>query len=122
MVRSLWKRTKLYCANHEHPVEMTIQMKGETPFYACPWYYQQCDVHPDGRPEGEKACVNHISMNDCEKMIDHLSEIIEGNIANDIYGSLRGEKWKNRRGIEYEVLDDENQLYKIKVLNKTALK
>ena len=83
MITNLWSQIQLYCANHEEPVHMvpheaatsrisqSLYGNTQNTFYSCPKYY------PENRTDGEPACRNHISITEFERMLGHLSQLIE---------------------------------------------
>ena len=119
MVKNLWKKIHLYCGNHKD--DCSIEMKihdgkdAGNAFYSCPKYY------PDNREPGEKACVNHISVNDFEKMLNHIMEILVKGAKDNEEIDLTGYKWKDRY-IDYHVLKYSDECINILCLNKRSIK
>lgn len=134
MIVNLWNKIQLYCANHA-PDE-NGKLPHMTPhdaassniskslygnagsmnmFYSCPKYY------PENRNEGEPCCRNHISMKEFEKMLEHISGIIEKNQEADVVCDLTGLKWKSKAGVEYVVTRYSDQRINITCLNSKSL-
>lgn len=108
-----WDYVTVVCGNHDSDdVEMRICEGPHSLFYACPKYY------PDARKEGERACANRINLIEYERMLMHLSDMLE---KNGVQWNLAHHKWK-QKGIEFEVLSHEEKGIVVKMLNKTALK
>ncbi len=129
MVLNFWKSHKIsfYCMNgHEEPVPMVI-MEGDTPFYACPRYMALDEKHPDGHGPDEPMCMNRFSLTDAEDIVMKLSQIIEEDIMDDVYGDYNGHVFEHKSLVvtvlHYEdAPDDENieakPLICLGVLNK----
>lgn len=115
MIRNLWEQIELRCGCHEsHPI-MTIQTKGVTPFYACPKYY------PENRDYGEKACVNHIGINDFDKMLKIIEKELRDGEDNFEQVNLTNLKFKIG-AMDFQVEQQVEDKIKINVVNKNALK
>ena len=65
MIQNLWNNTKIYCGNHDRPVEMVVKQGPKSIFYACPEYGK--------RYQGERGCPNRISVDAVEKVLNHIS-------------------------------------------------
>ena len=84
MIKNLWNIIKFYCINgHEAPVLLDVQY-GDSPFYACPRYFEIDNDHPYGHLHGERACANRISFRDAEKEVNELSKRIESDMGDSI--------------------------------------
>ena len=70
MITGLWKNVRLVCGNPAHSTNeiMFLKQTPEDVFYACPKY------DPENRSPDEKPCMNRISVNEAEKMLDVLAE------------------------------------------------
>lgn len=120
LIKNLWGKIHLFCGNHgeDETIEMTIHEGSDTmktAFYSCPKYY------PDNREKDERACVNHISVMDFEKMLNHISDEIGKGIKNGEEIDLKGYKWKDRY-IEYKVIRFEEEYIGVLCLNKKSIK
>lgn len=115
MIKGIWKTIELVCGNN-HPIEtpMTIQEGPLSMFYACPKY------HNENRSENERACTNRIKLDDYEKMVNKICDILsEGEIENKII-DLTGYEW-SARGVHFKVLKHTKNKIKIEMTNKKAI-
>ena len=78
-------------------------------FYNCPKYKD------DQREANERKCSNRISPVEYEKMIDHISKILEDAELNNEKLNLAGYKWKSK-GILFEVFEHDNEKIKIPII------
>jgi len=92
---------------------MVIEVKGSSPFYACPKY--------KGHEEDERACNNRLSLADFSKMLQHLHNLIAEAELNDQIINLANYTWKDRKGTEFKVLSHVGSKFVISVLNKRAI-
>jgi ectoine hydroxylase-related dioxygenase (phytanoyl-CoA dioxygenase family) len=116
MIKGSWDNVRLVCCHrHDEPVPMEIQ-QGSTLFYACPKY------HAENRTEDERACNNRLSLQDYTKMLEHLHEIMIKSELADEKINLTNHTWKDKKGIEYKVLQDVNGKLVVEVLNKKAIR
>lgn len=69
MIKNLWAVTKIYCGNHEEPIEMILKQGPKSLFYACPDY--------EKRYQGEKGCPNRVSTEIVEKILEHIAAKIQ---------------------------------------------
>jgi hypothetical protein len=115
MVKNLWKQIEVVCGNHEkdYPV-MGLKQGHRSLFYSCPKYY------PEARQPGERACKNHVSTDDFEKILEKLSEEAEKQMINGQKICLKNLKFKVKT-IEVEVIYHVDDVIKLKVKNKKAL-
>lgn len=115
MVKNLWKHIEVVCGNHEkdYPV-MGLKQGHRSLFYSCPKYY------PEARQPGERACKNHVSTDDFEKILEKLSEEAEKQMINGQKICLKNLKFKVKT-IEVEVIYHVDDVIKLKVKNKKAL-
>lgn len=130
MIANLWEKVRLICGNHDkdkivymepHAASSSSVMQGlygnaaMNMFYACPKYY------PDKREEGETLCRNHISLKEYEGMLDYLSSIIEEVEADGGSIDLVGEKWKSKKGVEFEVVYQDATHIDIRCIDRRSL-
>lgn len=116
MITGSWDDIQLVCCyRHDKPVPMAIQEGPNSPFYACPKY------HPENREEGERACSNHLSLQDYSKMLEHLHTKIIDAEMNDERLNLTNYAWKDKKGTEFRVLSQEGSRLVISVYNKRAV-
>jgi hypothetical protein len=110
----------LVCGNdHDEEVEMYIKdaNNGMSSFYACPRYY------PEGRKNGERACVNRLNIVDCQNMVLHFSKLLEEAEKEGAVLNLTNMKYiDKKKNIVYQVLSHNNEEIKISVLNRRSLK
>ena len=115
VIKNLWNNVSLICGCHEKETFLTPNMKGNSLFYSCPKYYDM------NREQGERACTNHITVDDYERIILCLGDIIANNEKNNIVGNLTGHTWSDGK-IQYKVVrHDENKIY-VSVVNEIALR
>ena len=110
MVLGQWQNVKLICGCHtDEKVEMVIHegAVGQSAFYYCP-KYKNLYTREDN------ACTNRISINEYEKMLNHVMDEKYTDDGDEI--SVKKLRWKDR-GIEYEVLDDTKEGVTISVIN-----
>ena len=115
MITKIWNNIELYCGNHEVPVKMTIKDGGLSLFYACPKYY------PENRDEHELACVNRINFVDFEKFVNHISSLLEEAENNNSSLNLTNYKWIYK-SIEFNIIYHDEELIKVVMINKRAIK
>lgn len=78
MITGLWKHTKLICDCHAQCCpEMEVFDNGRKSYYICPRYY------PENRKPLEQPCLNRISVDDFETVLESLSNAIIGAEEND---------------------------------------
>ena len=92
-------------------VELQLKEGPLSLFYACPKYYK------DNRKIDEKKCDNRLSLEEYNKAIEHVVNLLseaenEGSLLN-----LTNYKWK-KNGIEYKVIKHTDTEIKITILNK----
>lgn len=128
MVENLWSMVRLFCGNHhEKPCQMlphnapsgkmaqSLYGSSLNMFYSCPKYY------PENRAPEEKCCRNHISMNEFEKMLAHISDALAKYEETGGTVNLTGEKWKSRQGVIYEIVRHDEKHIDVMCLNKKNL-
>lgn len=121
MILNLAKNIHLYCGNHEKDYDAELIEHEGAPgldmFYSCPKYYDE------NRKPGERACSNRLTISEYQRMIDHISEIIEmveaaGNTVN-----LTGHRWEDKsRGYEFKILKHTKDYINISVKNLRAIR
>ncbi len=117
MIKGLWNRVEVVCGCHDKVNEtplMTLKAGHRSMFYTCPKYY------PDARDKSEIACINHVTENDFEKILEHISAEAEDQMVFGQSISLKGLKFKIKM-IDIEVLEYNPDKIVIKVKNKKAL-
>lgn len=117
MITGSWNKTTLICGNHPEGEEhqMIIQQGPHSPFYACPKYNIE-NLKPN-----EIQCYNRINLNDYEKMLNHIANIlVEGEINGEEI-CLTNHTWKYR-GKEFKVLNHDKNGIVIKFIDKLAVK
>lgn len=115
MIKNIWGTIKLYCPRHEEPIPLEIQNGSKVLFYACPKY------NPMNREQHEIACRNFIYLNEYEKMIEHVSHLLEVADMNNEVIDLTNHKWSDN-GIDFEIFKYSDNDIRIKMLNRKALK
>ena len=108
MVLELWKKIKVFCANHEdetNELELKSINAHNILYYCCP------------------HCSNRISMPDYDKMITKIDSLVTENVSNACMSNLTNTRWKTSKGIQYKVLEHDcaTDEMKISVLNKQEI-
>lgn len=120
MVKNIWSKIKLVCGNHGE--DTSIEMiphdgaEGLDLFYSCPKYY------PDNRPADERPCGNRINLVEYQAAVEHISDVLEENESMGGSVDLRGHKWTNKKGIQFEVIAHKRDKIVVKCLNTRALR
>lgn len=124
MIKNLWNFIHVYCGCHQENVELQVHEGAQnqnsgadylSAFYACPKYYEE------NRRPGEKACLNHISIQDYQDMVEHLSSILEAGMKEGISVNLQGLSWTNKRDVEFKVFEHSRDGIGITAVNKRAI-
>lgn len=116
-VLNVWDKIKIYCLNHDEPIEMHIIQNTEqvkTPFYACSNY---------GGAGGVEPCYNRLNLDDYQGLILKFLDVIgsDDSLCTD-YTNYSFEYKGTRQLIKVRVIKySENEIH-IGVLNKTVLK
>lgn len=120
MSRDFWKKITFYCINeHPEPVEFAIQY-GDSPFYACPRYFEMDNEHPDGHLYGQKACHNRLSFRDAEAIVSALAKRIESDMGDDCIADYTNYSFMCGH-IRATVLDYRSDRIKIGIINRLAV-
>ena len=116
MIPKIWNKISIVCGCHKHPVPMEPHdgKDGKDMFYSCPKYYEE------NRDYGEKACGNRLSIRDYEKIVKHISDILEETYKNRGTICLTGLKWKDN-SIEYEVIEHSGSKIIVAVKNNRII-
>lgn len=121
MIPNIWKKIHIVCGCHKitnenAPIKMMPHegVNGGDIFYSCPKYYEE------NRTYGEKACGNRISIRDYQKMVEHISDILEDSYRNRSIVNLTGMKWKNN-SVEYEIIQHTGSQIVIAVKNTRTI-
>ena len=71
MISGLWNKVRLVCGNHhDEPQNLIILQTDKDAFYVCPKY------NPLNRTESDRVCMNRISVQETEKILNILSDKI----------------------------------------------
>ncbi len=120
MVKNIWSNIRLFCGNHEdkHSIEMMPHddAEGLEMFYSCPKYY------PENREGNERPCGNRINLVEYQAAVEHISDILEEHQSNGGTINLVGHKWKNKKGIYFEVVGHSMNHIDISFINQRALR
>ncbi len=120
MVKNIWSSIRLFCGNHEdnHSIEMIPHegADGLDMFYSCPKYY------PENRSAEERPCGNRINLVEYQAAVEHISEVLEEAQLDGGTVNLRGHKWKNKKGIRFEVINHSMNHIDISFVNERALR
>ncbi len=119
MVQNLWKSTQVVCASCsgkdiEKMPKMELKAGTRSMFYACPKYY------PENRQKGEIACVNHVSTDDFQRILDVLSEEVDKNLMFGQSSYLVGFSFKVKT-IDVKVVEQTDEKIVVSVLNHKAV-
>ena len=110
-ISNSWSATKIVCLNHEIPKVMEIAEIRRQMVYICP------DV------EGQACkCKNCLTVNDFNKMLDHINDRIVEAAMEDRQVVLKHYSWKDRNGIRYHILEHTDDGMIVGVLNTKAIK
>lgn len=121
MIKNLWDKVSFYCTNgHDEPIKLVVQ-QGDTPFYACPRYFQFDNEHPEGHLKGEAACHNRISFRDAERIVTKLSDKIESDMAEDDVSDYKNCRITIGNTISAVVLKYTSKEIRIGVVNRLAI-
>ena len=119
MLTSIYSRVRLVCGNHPSSDVYLVPHEGnmgQDMFYACPKYYAE------NRSVGESQCMNRISLTDLDKIIMHISDVIEQAEENGSSIRIEGMCWKTGRGIECRVLRETKDHIDVAVINRRVLR
>ena len=117
MINGLWNHVEVICGCHEHRNEypkMSLKAGSKSMFYTCPKYY------PDARDKTEIACINHVTADDFQKILEEISKEADEQMVFGQSVSLQGLKFRYKL-IDVEVLEYSPEKIVIKVKNKKAL-
>lgn len=117
MITGLWNKIEVVCGCHDDINQtplMSLKVGHRSMFYSCPRYY------PDGRGPMDTACVNHVSTDDFQKILDKLSEETEEQMQFGQSASLVGLSFKVKT-ISVKVIEHTSERILISVVNKNAL-
>lgn len=115
MIKGLWNKVEIVCGCHNSALPvMSPKVGHRSMFYSCPKYY------PEEREKGEKPCVNHVSTDDFQKILDVLSEEAENQMLFGQSASLLGLAFKIK-SIDVNVVNYSQDKITIKVVNHKAV-
>lgn len=120
MIKGIWNMIEVYCGDKSrhgdelHKLEV-VQGVFNGYFYNCPKY------RDDNREPGERKCCNRISPVEYERMIDHISALLEEAEMNNEQINLAGHIWKSH-GIRFEIFSHEKDNIKVYMLNPKEVK
>lgn len=115
MITNLWNNIELYCCHrHDEPIKMEVQQGPKTIFYACPKY------HEDNRDDEEKACRNFLYLNEYEKMLNKISDLLYKAEMNNVKDNLEHYKW-SENGVDFEIFSHVGDKIKIKMVNRKSI-
>ncbi len=117
MIAGLWNKIEIVCGCHsdinQTPL-MSLKTGHRSMFYSCPRYY------PDGRDASDTACINHVSTDDFQKILDRLSEETEEQMKFGQSSNLIGLSFTIKT-INVKVIEHTSDRILISVINKNAL-
>lgn len=88
MVKNIGSYIRIYCMEHDKPVPY-IGVDNH-PWFACGRTYRKDDEHEDGYEEPGQKCVNILRYNDYVKIVDRISEIVEGDTVDKAEAHYKG--------------------------------
>ncbi len=120
MIKGIWNMIEVYCGDKNKHKDKDVQLEVVQGvfngyFYNCPHYKDE------NRQEGERKCCNRISPVEYEKMIDHISKLLEEADLNCEQINLAGYKWKSK-GIQFEIFEHEKDKIKVYMFNPKEVK
>lgn len=114
MIKGIWNMIDVYCGDKtKHkvlPKLEVVQGVFNGYFYNCPKYKEE------NRTPDERKCCNRISPVEYEKMIDHISKLLEDAEMNNEKINLTGYTWKSH-GIQFEIFEHTDNKIKVSMLN-----
>jgi hypothetical protein len=118
MIKGIWDMIEVYCGDkHKHGDDCDKLPKLEIVQGVYNGYFYNCPKYRDDRREpGELKCHNRISPVEYEKMIDHISNLLEEAEMNNEKINLVGHTWKSH-GIKFEIFDHTENKIKVTMLN-----
>jgi len=118
MIRNLWNKIEIVCGCHEgvpnEQKKMEPKAGHKSMFYSCPRYY------PENRTPDEKACVNHVNVEDFQKILDKIGHEAESQMIFGQSPVLQGLTFKIK-DITIKVIEYTPEKIVISVVNKKAL-
>lgn len=72
--------------------------------------------------EGECKCKNCLTVNDFNKMLDHINDKIVEAALEDRQLHLQNYTWKDRNGIRYQIIEHTDEGMIVGVYNTKAIK
>ena len=112
MIKNIWAITKVYCGNHDEPIEMQFKSGPQSVFYACPEY--------DNKYKGGKACPNRVSYSQVDDLLKKISDIIETHAMEGSDIDLTNYQFTHKM-LQCRVLEHKPTSLKISVINRKAL-
>lgn len=111
-----WNNIRFMCCkNHDEPQVMDEMQTPKAIFYACPKYF------PKNRKEGEPACVNAIFINDAEKAVNKINDLLGEAAANDNEINLQNVRF-TIDNVDYKILKDEGGKMDVAVENRKVVR
>ena len=110
-----WQNIKLICGNHkdDYSHEMELIQGPHSLFYKCPCYKSIYGNDHSGR-----SCNNRLDLVKYEKLLDRVDNETQSNPIETM--NIQGLKWK-QDGVEFEVLEQRGEKFKIKMINKRGM-
>ena len=111
-----WQNVHLFCCkNHKEPQEMELLNTPKAIFYACPKYFEK------NREDGEPACINPVYLNDVEKAVKKINDMVGAAAMADNELNLENVKF-TIDNVDYTVLKDDNGVLDIAVENRKVVR
>jgi len=108
-----WGTITPICGNHTDKIEMILRPGGSS--YVCP----RCN--PETLSEGERRCLNSVSLNDYMNAMNHLHEIVFDGECNNEEVNLTNYAWK-KNGLDFKVLFHSGDKFHLSIYNRKAFR
>ena len=114
-----WGNIKLICGNHgsDYTQEMELMQGPHSLFYKCPCYKSIYGSH-DALADGERSCNNRLDLIKYEKLLDRIDNETQSNPIETM--NIQGLSFK-QDGVEYTVLEQNDEQFKVLMLNRKAM-
>lgn len=115
MKTNSWQNVTLICANHgtDYSNQMELISGPHSLFYKCPCYKSIYGNDHSGR-----SCNNRLDLVKFEKMLDRIDKESQSNPIETM--NITGVSWK-QDGVEFTVLEQNDEKFKIAMLNKRGM-
>ena len=107
-----WGMTTVYCGNPSHGELLPLELREERKqfIYACPHYEDK-----------NCPCRNMININDFQKMLGHISDIIVESSMSGCEVNMTNFSWKDRNRIRFKILEHSPGKMEVTAYNENML-